>query len=110
MEHSDWYLNRDEQEAVALGQRIREGLDWFFSDESLRACARFFGSTGNRFAYINAYIDHCERKYMVWDPISNYKRGCSFWGVVLKEDWLAKSASSREKWSLAKAREILHLN
>lgn len=108
--HSDWYLDRDESEAKELGQRIFEALRWFFSDECLRENGEFYGPTGNRWVYINAYVDHCDGKYMVWDGLSNYKRGCSFWGVIRKEDWQAKSIGEQRAWSMDKAKEILHLN
>jgi hypothetical protein len=107
---SDWYLDRDEQEAVELGQRIYDNLKWFFSDECLKVNRAAYGPTGNRWAYINAYADHYEGKYMVWDGLSNYKRGCSFWGLIRKEVWQSKSSGAQKIWSLNKAKEILHLN
>lgn len=107
--YSDWYLDRDESEAKELGQRIFEALRWFFSDECLRENGEFYGPTGNRWVYINAYVDHCDGKYMVWDGLSNYKRGCSFWGVIRKEEWQSKSSGAQKIWSLNKAKEILHL-
>lgn len=107
--HSDWYLDQDEQEAVELGQRIYDGLKWFFSNECLRVNGAAYGPTGNRLAYINAYVDHCEGKYMVYDGVSNYKRGCSFWGVIRKEEWQSKSSGAAKCWCAEKAKEILHL-
>lgn len=106
---SDWYLDRDEQEAVELGQRIYDNLKWFFSDECAEANRAFYGPMSNRLAFVNAYVDHSGGKYMVYNGVSNYRTGCSFWGVISKSEWRAKSSGAAKIWCLNKAKEILHL-
>lgn len=105
MAHSDWYKNRDESEVKPLAQRIYSDLRFFFSDENARCNKAALGKMSNRIAHINAYVDFAEGHYMVYENLSNYKRGCSFWGFLRKQDW-PKSMT----WCENKAREILHLN
>ena len=109
MSHSDWYEDRNEDEVQPLALRLYEALSWFFSDECARVNKDFYGRMGNRIAYINAYVDHAEGRHMVYDPVSNYKTGCSFWGFIRKEEWQSKSSGCAKIWCVNKAKEILHL-
>lgn len=105
MRQSDWFKDRDESEVADLAERIYTSLKWFFSDKNAECNRAYLGKMGNRIAYINAYVDHAEGKYMVWDPVTNFRTGCSFWGFIRKEEWPKSMA-----WCEQKAREILHLN
>lgn len=106
---SCWYKDRDPEEAVELGNTIFDSLSWYFSDECLEVNKAAYGPMENRIAYINAYVDHCEGKHMVYDGVSNYERGCSFWGFIRKSEWRAKSTGAAKCWCAEKAKEILHL-
>lgn len=105
MAHGDWYEDRNPSEVLSLAERIYKDLAWFFSDRCAEVNREVLFPYGNRIAFINAYVDHAEGKYMVYDPVSNYRRGSSFWGSIRRDEWPKSMA-----WCEEKAREILHLN
>ena len=105
-----YYKDRTPTEVPWLGKEIYDDLRWFFSSENAEVNREGLGIMSNRIAWINAYVNLADRNYMTYEHPTNWKRGCSFWGAIRKEDWLAMSAASALKWCEEKAKEILHLN
>lgn len=105
----DHFLDRDESEVPELAKSLFDSLTEFFSEEYARVNKHALGDASNKWAYINAYVNHADDKYMDLEYPSNWKRGCSFWGCIFRNDWLAKSSGSRKIWCVNKAKEILHI-
>lgn len=110
MVHSDWYKNRDVNEVKPLAKTLFEDLVWYFSEANAKENSAALGSDSNRYAWVNAHVDMGRGEHMVYDHVSNYKRGDSFWGMLRKREWDAMSAALQMLWCTRKAEEILHIH
>lgn len=113
------YKDREPSEVEPLAQEIYESLKWFFSEENVKVNINPYnewairnGKTElhhNNIAYINAYVDFSEGEYMIIDPPTCDKRGCSFWGYIKKFIWNTMSQVEKTRYCTEVAKSILHL-
>ena len=103
---SGYYKDRDESQVAILAREIFSDLNWWFSDKCAEVNGAFLSKNSNNVAWLNAYASFAHDGEMIWDGVSDYKRGCSFWGRITKSEW---KMIPQMDFCIKKAREILHV-